>query len=232
MKTAAYRFLLGAVAGVWVAAGVGMGTGCGHCQARQDGEESWLFFPGKGKVAYYALVHDREEGRTFYIVYPNMNRAFTLEEAVAKSPHFGSLEELERFRDQMAPDFALCEGPVRFPESWPYADITPLPKELKEKVSESMTLDEIRNVLGLEHEAFGSGLSYLAWYFDDDTCLTIVLPMFPFHAKEAFFWLGCEPGMWTFERMEERKKPAATDGEGNERARGGAAGAEGDETTK
>lgn len=153
----------------------------------------WPFFPGKGKVAFHARVHDREAGTVFYIVYPNMNRGFTLEEAVARSPHFESLEEVERFRDQTAPDFALVAGTGRFPQSWPYADITPLSKELKEQVAERMALDEIRDVLGPEHEVFGFGVPYSVWYFDDGTCLTVCF--------KGFFWRPCEPGRWTFELL-------------------------------
>ena len=52
MKTAAFRFLLGVVAGVWVAAGAGMGTGCGHRHAPPvAGEERVLVLPGGAEMA-------------------------------------------------------------------------------------------------------------------------------------------------------------------------------------
>ena len=51
MKTAALRFLLGVVAGVWVVAGVGMGTGCGHRHAPPvAGEERVLVLPGGAEM--------------------------------------------------------------------------------------------------------------------------------------------------------------------------------------
>ena len=51
MKTAAFRFLLGVVAGVWVAAGAGMGTGCGHRHAPPvAGEERVLVLPGGAEM--------------------------------------------------------------------------------------------------------------------------------------------------------------------------------------
>ncbi len=90
---------------------------------RQAAGPEWPFFPGKGKVAFYTLIHDKVEGKSFYVVYPNMNFAFTLEYAVEHSPHFDSLEEVEAFRDSTAPDFALFELESRLPESRRYIEI-------------------------------------------------------------------------------------------------------------
>lgn len=86
-------------------------------------ELEWPFFPGKGKVAFYTRVHDRVEGKSYYVVYPNMNRGFALDWAVEHSPHFDSVEEVEAFRDETAPDFDLFEGEYRGPGTGRYAEI-------------------------------------------------------------------------------------------------------------
>jgi len=58
------------------------------------------------------------------------------------------------------------------------ATIKPPPRESKEKLRKEMSLkemtfNEIENIIGLYHDAFGSSVSWLVWYFDDDTCLVI-----------------------------------------------------------
>ena len=89
--------------------------------------------------------------------------------------------------------------------------ITPLPKNLKNNVVESMTRDEITSILGAEHESFGSGVSYLVWYFDDHTCLTIFYLNALHDSEKEFFWLPCEPGKWTFDILPWHQKSKGPD---------------------
>jgi hypothetical protein len=99
------------------------GEEAGENSQAAGAEREWLFFSGKGKVAFYTRVHDRVEGKSFYVVYPNMNWAFTLDYAVEHSPHFDSLEEVEAFRDGTAPDFDLFEMEYGGPGSGRHAAI-------------------------------------------------------------------------------------------------------------
>ena len=84
--------------------------------------------------------------------------------------------------------------------------IPPLPKDLKKNVVESMTSPEIEHLLGPWHEALGSGVSYLVWYFDDNTCLTIFYPNTQHDADKQFFWLTCGPGEFTFDLLKQERE--------------------------
>jgi len=72
--------------------------------------------------------------------------------------------------------------------------ITPLSIDLKKKVSEEMTLSELEQLLGPNHEVYGSGVSYFLWYFDDTTCLALFYTGSQHDAEKKFFWLPCEAG--------------------------------------
>ena len=104
-----------------------------------DPEE--LFFDGKGKFAYYTLIYDMLEMKSFYIVYPHMNFAFTLDDAVENSPHFTSYREIAEFRDETAPDFALLEVEFKLPESRRYLEIIAF-QDFSVRIPEGRPIDD------------------------------------------------------------------------------------------
>lgn len=71
----------------------------------------------------------------------------------------------------------------------------PLPKDLKKHVNDKMTLEEIKGVLGGYHDELGFGISYLVWYFDDDSCLAITYFSSENDRSKKLHWISsCKTG--------------------------------------
>ena len=83
--------------------------------------------------------------------------------------------------------------------------IKPLPKVLKNEINNKMHIKEIENVLGKHQEAFGSGISYFVWYFDDNSCLAIsYFGMENDKNKELFWFDDLEPGRFKMNMIKDR----------------------------
>lgn len=70
----------------------------------------------------------------------------------------------------------------------------PISIELKSAIDNKMSLEEIEKTLGPYHEAYGFGVSYLVWYFEDDLTLIIVYFGSVNEKSKKIMWLKCKPG--------------------------------------
>lgn len=82
----------------------------------------------------------------------------------------------------------------------------PLPSHFKEKLKKEMTLTQIEDVLGPYQEVYGSGVSWLVWYFDDDFCLVIFYTGQKNDSKKKWFWYKCKPGEFNLNVLKAKMK--------------------------
>ncbi len=89
--------------------------------------------------------------------------------------------------------------------------VKPLPSKLKEILKREMTLKEmtfkeIEDIIGPCHDVFGSGVSWLVWYFDDDTCLVIFCAGKRYDKAKEWFWYKCKPGEFNMNVLKDKNR--------------------------